>query len=272
MNSYSTGLYYYRVILSFLIIKNVIFYFPMANELFGSNAIMPMNVYKLEMNLYLPNSLVYPFQYPYAPHLLLLITFFAATMFLFGIWRFISGFLLYYCIMMFKIRNGFILDGSDNVMQVTLPLLIIAESFQDKFIIESRYFNRLRNYTNADIFLGALKLQVCFVYFFTAFAKMQGDLWLNGTAIYYTMRVKEFIATSWNIPLTENHYFVVLGTYFTILFEIAFPFLIWFKRTKYWVIAAGILLHIGIWVFMRIDNFSWIMIGTYSIFIQVERI
>ena len=77
-----------------------------------------------------------------------------------------------------------------------------------------------------------LLIQVCFVYFFTALAKFQGSLWLNGTAIYYTMRVDEFRATRWNILLTENHYFVVFSTYFTMLWEISFPFLVWFRQTR----------------------------------------
>lgn len=81
------------------------------------------------------------------------------------------------------------------------------------------------------------------------------------------MRVDEFRATEWNIPLTENPYFVVLATYFTIFFELAFAFLVWFKRTKFFILLMGVLLDIGIWVFMRIDNFSWIMIGTYFLFI-----
>ncbi|MFM7430668.1 MAG: HTTM domain-containing protein [Flammeovirgaceae bacterium] len=111
-------------------------------------------------------------------------------------------------------------------------------------------------------------IQICYVYFFTALAKLQGALWLNGTAIYYTMRVDEFRATDWNISLTKNHYFVVLSTYFTLFWELSFSFLIWFRQTKVLIIFFGVILHIGIWIFMRIDNFSWIMIGSYAIFIS----
>ena len=113
----------------------------------------------------------------------------------------------------------------------------------------------------------ALLVQVCFVYFFTGLAKIQGDLWLNGTAVYYVMRVDEFRHTSFNIPLTENHYFVVFSTYLTWLWELSFIFLVWFKKTKFYILIIGCLLHIGIWIFMRIDNFSLIMIGTYFMFV-----
>lgn len=114
-------------------------------------------------------------------------------------------------------------------------------------------------------------IQVCFVYLFTGLAKHEGELWRNGTAVYYTMRVRDFMATNWNIPLTTNHYFVVILTYFTMFWELAFPFLVWFKKTKFWIFLGGIFLHIGIWFFMRIDNFSWVMLATYFVFITNEE-
>ncbi len=267
--TYSQGLSYYRFVVSFLVIKNTIFYFPMASELFGKNAIIPLMIYDANNSslFYLKTLLFFPFQYSYSAQLFLILTFITATIYLFGKWRFVSGWILYYFIMVAKERNGFILDGSDNVIQVTLPFLILAETLQPQLVAKVLFLDKIKNFTNFDLFLLALKVQVCFVYFFTSLAKLQGTLWLNGTAVYYTMRVSEFNATSWNVPLTENHYFVVASTYFTILFEIAFPFLIWFKRPKFFIIIAGIFLHVGIWVFMRIDNFSWIMIGTYFLFI-----
>ncbi|MDO4229874.1 MAG: DCC1-like thiol-disulfide oxidoreductase family protein, partial [Capnocytophaga sp.] len=53
--------------------------------------------------------------------------------------------------------------------------------------------------------------------------------------------------------------------------EIAFPFLVWFKQTKFWIFLGGVFLHIGIWIFMRIDNFSWVMLSTYFVFITNEE-
>jgi hypothetical protein len=267
--NYKTGLFIYRLILSFLLIKNIIFYLPMADDLFGENGIVPYSIYEIETKGHFLKWAMFPFKYNFAPQIFLIFTLVCATFYLFAKWKFIFGVLLFYCIMMLKQRNGFILDGSDNVIQVTLPFLILAEAFPQKY--GSNMFQTIQNNLNVDLFANALKIQVCFVYFFTSIAKMQGELWLNGTAIFYTMRVDEFNATPYNITLTENHYFVVISTYFTILFEICFPFLIWFKQTKYYIIFAGVLLHVGIWVFMRIDNFSWIMIGTYFIFINDEE-
>lgn len=194
-----------------------------------------------------------------------------AISYLFAFGGRIVGVILFLLIINLKIRNGFILDGSDNVIQVVFPFLILSDNLKRFRFFETNLIATNFSKLISSIFVFGIMIQVCFVYLFKALAKLQGELWLNGTAIYYTMRVKDFMATDWNIPLTENHYFVVLGTYFTIFWELAFPFLIWFRKTKYYILFFGVVLHVGIWIFMRIDNFSWVMISTYFVFISDEE-
>ncbi len=275
---YTIGLGCLRVITCLLVIKNMCFYLPTSKELFGSVGIFPYSSYLELLESYHLSFLAYPFNQPFAPQIFLLIVILFSGAYLLGYGGRVSGIFLIILLSVLKFRNGFILDGSDNVIQVTLPFLVIADShyffrYTEKSIKENDAPDIVEYFwiSVKKVALVGLMIQVCYIYFFTSLAKLQGDVWLNGTAIYYTMRVSDFMATSWNIPLTKNHYFVVLGTYFTIIFEIAFPFLIWFKETKYWIILSGIILHIGIWIFMRIDNFSWIMIGTYFIFINDQE-
>lgn len=265
---YQIGITFFRVLICLIIIKNMCFYLPMADQLFGNNSIFPFASYMDLMRYYGLENITYPFNLPMLPQLYLILVIIFATLYMVAVGGRFMGFLLYVSIIILKIRNGFILDGSDNVIQVTLPFLIIGDNL--------KYFRLFDNYKettllpNAISNLGvyALMIQVSFVYFFTALAKLQGELWLNGTAVYYTMRVRDFMATDWNIPLTENHYFVVAGTYFTLLWEMAFPFLIWFRQTKFYIILGGVMLHLGIWIFMRIDNFSWVMMTSYLVFIK----
>ncbi|WP_421889859.1 HTTM domain-containing protein [Marinoscillum sp.] len=261
-----------RLIVCFLIMKNMIFYLPMADDLFGYTGIFPYPTYLGLLNYYGLNFLAYPFHLQLLPEIYLVMMVVLAILYSLGYGGRITGMLLFIGIMVLKLRNGFILDGSDNVIQVILPFLVIADSH-----FHFRYTPRKKPATNPYLkelqgaAVLALMIQVCFVYFFTSLAKIQGELWLNGTAVYYTMRVHDFMATPYNITLTKNHYFVVLSTYFTLFWEMSFAFLIWFRKTKYFVMLGGVMLHLGIWIFMRIDNFSWIMMGSYLIFISDEE-
>ena len=268
----SIGLSIFRCLLAGLVMKNMIFYLPMADNLLGPEAIVDYNTYLGTMYAQGLQTFIYPFHAPYAPQLFIILTFSVAFLLFFGVFGRVTALVLWLLLVLFKLRNGFILDGSDNVIEVTLPFLILADAYRYNTLSSSPPVPKSGPLAGLGRIVMryaslALLIQVCFVYFFTALAKLQGDLWLNGTATYYTMRVDEFRQTDWNIALTQNHYFVVLSTYFTILWELSFAFLIWFRKTKWLVIGGGILLHLGIWYFMRIDNFSWIMIGTYAMFI-----
>ncbi|HYG00884.1 MAG TPA: HTTM domain-containing protein [Chryseosolibacter sp.] len=270
--SYGIGLTFFRVFICFIIIKNMCFYLPMADMLFGSHAIFPMQSYMQLMHGYGLGAFIYPFHLPYAPQLCVMLTLVAATCYMLAIGGRWMGLAVFALIMLLKIRNGFVLDGSDNVIQVSLPLLILADNLRHFRFFEIDRPDKPNLMTVIASVAGvALMIQIAFVYFFTSLAKLQGDLWLNGTAVYYTMRVRDFMATPFNITLTESHYFVVLSTYFTLLWEMSFPFLVWFRQTKFYILFFGVLLHLGIWVFMRIDNFSWVMMSSYFIFVTDEE-
>lgn len=252
----------------------------MANELFGKNAIYPFSEYKTVMHFLNYDFIAYNFSMNYGPVLFLLIMIVFGVLFLFGELGWLGGIILYILFTILRMRNPFILDGSDNVIQVTMPFLIMADSYRyfatnyfDKFNLVKRFIRFAQPFTKliTPVATYGILIQITFVYFFTAFAKLQGSLWLNGTAVFYTMRVAEFKATDWNIPLTKNYFFVVFTTYFTLLWELSFAFLIWFKQTKFWIIGLGVLFHVGIFIFMRIDNFSWIMIGSYLLFINDDE-
>ncbi|MDO4230411.1 MAG: hypothetical protein Q4C98_11405, partial [Capnocytophaga sp.] len=192
------------------------FYLPLAEEYFGLEAIFPYENYINQMNFYGLKYLTYPFHRPYFSFIFILWIVFLATLYMLAIGGRIMGVLLYCSIIILKIRNGFILDGSDNVIQVILPFLVLADNLEH-FRYSKKKQDILSNFISkySLIFTYAIMIQVCFVYLFTGLAKHEGELWRNGTAVYYTMRVRDFMATDWNIPLTTNHYFVVILTYFT---------------------------------------------------------
>lgn len=271
------GLSVLRLIFGFVILKNTIFYFPDSQYLFGKNGIAPWDDFVAFCQHWKSTFVLYFFDNDILLNLYLIALGVSAFAFCLGFGGVINGIILYFLYFFLRMRNGLILDGSDNVISVILPFLIFSDCYKhfitqtkwDKFGVEVRN-KKLITYFNDTVCLGIL-IQVAFIYFFTAVAKSGGVLWQNGTAVYYTLRVEEFMATKWNVALTQNMYFVVVSTYLTLITEISFPFLIWFKQTKFIVMTATALLHIGIFIFMRIDNFSWVMIATYFAFIKNEE-
>lgn len=271
------GLSLVRLIIGLIILKNIIFLFPYADIFFSKAAILPWQEFAdflTQMNL---GFLTPIFETTTGVTIFMGTLAASAFCFCLGIGGTINGLLLYGLFLVFTQRNGLILDGSDNVTSVILIFLVLSNSY--KYFSQSNLYPKFEKTLRAkpwvnkvtQLFALCLMVQVTYVYFFTGLAKAQGELWHNGTAVYYTMRVNEFMATDWNIWLTSNLYFVVIATYSTLILELAFPFLVWFRKTKIFVLMAMASVHIGIYIFMRIDNFSWVMIATYFAFITDEE-
>ena len=56
----------------------------------------------------------------------------------------------------------------------------------------------------------------------------------------------------------------------TVLFEASVPLLIWWRRTNPWLLAVGVLMHLGIRVFMNVGPFSYVALAAYPALLHPE--
>lgn len=269
------GLALFRVVAAFLVLRNLISYLPYAEDFFGGNGLYPASRYTQALIHDHVMFLKYPFFLPAMSTIYLKAGIVLAVLLLLGVFGRLACLLLFFYLVNLQLRNPFIFDGSDNVIQVTLPFLAFSDAFRYRvrffrFRINNKVISVVTEQIKKYALIGFL-LQICFIYFFTAINKLHSDLWYNGTATYYALRTDRYMANSLNYFLTRNLYFVIVNTYLILLFELAFAFLIWFRKTKWVVIAFGTLFHIGIWIFMKIDVFPWIMIASYFVFVTDEE-
>lgn len=276
-NKRTIGLSAFRILISLLIIKNLINYLPYSEEFFGPFALSPYSEYTQSLLRYGISFLKYPFNIPFFSRLYIWLGIILCLLTMFGIFRFISVLSLFLYLVNLQLRNQFIGDGSDNVMLVTLPFLAFSDAynfFSFRVLKIKLKLHETINYVITqirEVALFGFMIQICFIYFFTAIYKLNSDLWFNGTATYYALRIERYMMLNLNYDITENIYFVTISTYSILLFELLFSFLIWFKETKFYIILLGVIFHVGIWVFMRIEVFPWIMIGTYLVFITDDE-
>ena len=127
---------------------------------------------------------------------------------------------------------------------------------------------------SANLALRLMQLHMCIVYFIAGIAKLQGNTWWNGTATWMTMNsplFNEGLDIGWitNPALGEWFWFYIcfLSTYMTLAFEIAFPFLIWNRTFRPWMLFAAFVLHLGIAIFMGLGGFGGIMLSGCMSFI-----
>lgn len=122
----------------------------------------------------------------------------------------------------------------------------------------------------ANACIRLMQIQMAVLFFYSGIGKLRGDDWWNGDAIWVVFTTGDHYNPH-VLDLLASHYWLVnVGTYGTILIEIAFPFLIWQRRTRPYLLAAAIALHLQFAVLMGLFYFSFVMVMGHMSFLRPE--
>ncbi len=186
-----------------------------------------------------------------------------------------SSILLFLLVLSFHERNQQVLNGGDVVLRTQLFLFMFAPA--GAALSLDSLIRRLRNQGEppgpalvAPWAQRLMQFQVAIIYFVSAYAKWSGDLYRNGSAMYYVFGLIDF-----NIRGVERlmNYPVIYSTLtFAMLFvEIAIPFLMWFRAARPYAFVMGLLLHLWIMIVMTIPVFGILMVTTYISWFSEEE-
>ncbi len=116
-----------------------------------------------------------------------------------------------------------------------------------------------------------LQLQAAYLYFDTFVLKLPGEGWQDGTALFYAMNYIEL--RRFEFPFLFYYLWQFkLMTYSVLVGEFALALLVWFRRLRYWVLAIGIGLHLGINLTMQFPIFQYVMITSLINFFYPEDV
>jgi hypothetical protein len=116
--------------------------------------------------------------------------------------------------------------------------------------------------------LVLIMAQVCLIYATAGWYKIQGGLWQDGTAVYWSMNIG--FLNPWpelSEVLTTNSGIVLLLSYATVMVQVAFPFSLLNRRVKNVMLAVLIMEHLGIGLLMGLPFFSMAMVAIDLIFL-----
>lgn len=111
--------------------------------------------------------------------------------------------------------------------------------------------------------------QVIMVYVGSAFWKLSGPLWLDGTAVYYPLQTEAF--SPWGDllhPLITWSPFVLGGTYVALVVQLFFPVFLIYRPTRFIALIVITGMHLGIGLLMGILYFSLVMIAVDVILVS----
>lgn len=183
--------------------------------------------------------------------------------------------LVWFLTMCFVNRNPNILSGSDDTLQMGLFLLMLGPTGAALSVdawLARRAGKPLSAYIPAWP-VRLLQIELCVIYLSTGLAKLVlpllGDdgfasTWWRGTAVHYVLNYVTMSRWSYaQLPLPL--WFTGMLTYVSVWWEVLFPVLVLFRRTRGPALLFGLLFHLGIYLMIEIGWFSFYMMAFYGV-------
>jgi hypothetical protein len=116
-----------------------------------------------------------------------------------------------------------------------------------------------------------IQVHMCVIYFFAGISKLQGPSWWNGEAMWLAFANQEYQSTdmTW---LAWHPWVLNLITYTTVLWEIFFCALVWKPLARPLVLAAAVVLHVGIGLCLGMWTFGLIMLVGCASFLPTDGV
>lgn len=119
--------------------------------------------------------------------------------------------------------------------------------------------------------LRLMQIQISVLYLFTVWLKLRGETWNDGTAVSYSLRITEIARFEVPAWIAQSALVSNLATYGTLAIETALALLIWNRRARPWVIAAGVALHLSVLSAIMVGLFSATVFVGYLAFAPPDR-
>lgn len=116
----------------------------------------------------------------------------------------------------------------------------------------------------ANLSLRAIQVHMCIIYLCSGLAKLQGETWWDGSAIWYCLMIHELGPLDLQfLTLLDDRSLQVISTagcFLTVAFEVSFVYLIWNPRLRPLLLALAVVLHGLIGGLMGLGAFSCVML------------
>lgn len=261
------GISLFRIL--WMLILFIYFLFDLSNisDFYGPHALISLKTVKEQFpffhgNLFHLSNGSYEFTYG-----LILVYGISIITSLFGFHTKTSILIVLFCMTSFHQRNIWLLSSSEVLMR-TITLLLLFTPCGHSFSIDSLLEDKKKKWPVWGTRL--IQIQLSVVYIWTAWHKLKGDTWLDGTAVYYATRITALTHESLPI-LLDSMWFIKLATWGTLLLEFSLGIFIWFSEFRKPLIYLGILFHLGIEYLMSIPFFELYMIALLCLFFTPEE-
>jgi len=167
-------------------------------------------------------------------------------------------------------RNLTIVYGADSIVACLLFILCLAPVGRAMSLDRVRAVRAAKRanleatlppYTSpwAGACIRLMQIQMAVLFFYSATDKLRVEEWWNGDAVWLALSTYEFYHPTLLHFLAQQFWLVNVATYSTVVIELAFPFLIWQRATRPYLLAGAVFLHLLFFFLLRLIYFSFVM-------------
>jgi hypothetical protein len=117
-----------------------------------------------------------------------------------------------------------------------------------------------------------MQLQLSLIYLASALTKVNGRTWPQGTAVSYALRLQDLLLLPTPHWLANSALLMNAVTWSTLVTELSLAILVWNRRLRPWVLAAGVVMHTMIMITIAVGFFTLAMFVLYLAFVPPETV
>ncbi len=159
------------------------------------------------------------------------------------------------------------LSGGDSLLNQFMFFNIVITQ---QFVNSTTATGQLKLFMH-NLGVWGIMIQLCFVYFVSALAKLADAQWLGGTAIATISQIKHFSLNGFPGGFLEAGWLSTFLNYAVLFYQAGFAILVWIKPFKKPLLLFGILMHLYIGIVMGLPMFALIMVLSYVFFWPVSH-
>jgi hypothetical protein len=163
--------------------------------------------------------------------------------------------------------NNLPLSSAHQVVTVLLFCLIWAPTGQ-VWSLDARWRHTIPQPAPAWP-LWLMRVQIAIVYLSSGLHKFAYPMWRDGSAVHWAQNLNAFHRFPWPWPASLAPVEAFL-TWSTLFFELTFWAFVLFRKTRPWILLAGIGLHLGLFLALELGPFSPLMIASYLCYLAPE--
>lgn len=197
--------------------------------------------------------------------------FWSSVMLTFGWWTRTNALVVLLCLCSFHHRNPFAVHSGDTLLRLFSFMLIFSNAGA-MYSIDATNDKYKKAPLVVPIWVQRLiQLQLVGMYAQAFFSKVIGPDWQNGTALYWILKLEDY--ARFPLPVIPDHMWMLqICTWSTLWIEFALFTLIWVRPVRYYVLAFGIALHMGIEFALNIPVFELITMAAYVSFVDAKNV